>query len=85
MVNFWISRKAASPEDVSSARRDHEAFMAKLIAEKRATIASLDSAYVPDSGGALYLDAASRAEVETIVSEDPAVKAKMIEFEVLAE
>jgi hypothetical protein len=59
--------------------------MAKLISEKRAQIEALDSAYVPDSAGTLYIDAASRSEVEAMVSEDPAVKAGSIKFEVIGE
>jgi predicted alpha/beta superfamily hydrolase len=85
VVSFWFSKAATPPEAVSSARRDHEAFMAKLIAEKRAQIEALDSAYVPGSAGTLYIDAASRAEVEAMVSEDPVVKAGIITFEVLGE
>ena len=59
--------------------------MAKLVAGKRAQIEALDSAYVPDSGGTLYIDAASRSEVEAMVAEDPAVKAGMIKFEVIGD
>jgi hypothetical protein len=59
--------------------------LAKLVAGKRASIELLDSADVPESGGALVVDAGSRAEVVAMVFEDPAVKAKMVEFEVLGE
>jgi hypothetical protein len=85
MVSFWIPKTTASSEAVAAARRDHEAFMAKLIAEKRATVEHLDSVNVPESGGALVVDAGSRAEVVAMVTEDPAVKAKMVEYEVLGE
>jgi hypothetical protein len=85
MVSFWIPKTTASPEAVGSVRRDREAFMAKLVEEKRAVVEHLDSASVPDSAGALVINAASRAEVVATVSEDPAVKAKMLEFEVLGE
>ena len=85
MVSFWIPKTAASSEAAASARRDHEAFMARLVAEKRAVVEHLDSASVPDSAGALVVDAGSRAEVVAMVFEDPAVKAKMVEFEVLGE
>jgi hypothetical protein len=37
------------------------------------------------SAGALVVDAGSRAEVVAMALEDPAVKAKMVEFEVLGE
>jgi hypothetical protein len=40
---------------------------------------------VPGSAGALFLDAGSRAEAVARVGEDPAVKGKMVEFEVLGE
>jgi hypothetical protein len=85
VVSFWFPATAASPEAVSSARHDHEAFMAKLFSEKRAQIEALDSDYVQDSGGTLYIDAASKSEVEAMVSEDPAVKTGMVKFEVLGE
>ena len=85
MVNFWIPKTTAAPDAIASARRDHEAFIAKLIADKRVGIELLDSGTVPDSAGALFLDAGSRAEVLAMVSEDPAVKVKMVEFEVLGE
>jgi hypothetical protein len=85
MVSFWIPKTTVSPEAVASARRDHEAFMTKLVADKRARIELLDSVDVPESGGALVVDAGSRAEVVAMVFEDPAVKAKMVEFEVLGE
>ena len=85
VVSFWFPKTAASGDAVSAARRDHEAFMAKLIAGKRAQLEALDPAYVPDSAGTLYLDAASRAEVEAMISEDPAVKAGRIDFEVIGE
>ena len=85
VVSFWFPVATASPGAVASSRRDHEAFMAKLISEKRAQIEALDSAYVPDSAGTLYIDAASRSEVEAMVSEDPAVKAGSIKFEVIGE
>ena len=82
VVSFWFP---PTSDAVLSARRDHEAFMAKLVAGKRAQIEALDSAYVPDSGGTLYIDAASRSEVEAMVAEDPAVKAGMIKFEVIGD
>ncbi len=85
MVSFWIPKTTASSEAVAGARRDHEAFAAKLIAEKRASVEHMDSPSVPDSAGALIIDAASRAEVVAMVSEDPAVKVHGIEFEVLGE
>jgi hypothetical protein len=85
MVSFWIPRTTASPEAFASTRRDHEAFLASLIADKRAGIEMLDSTNVPDSAGTLFLDAGSLAEVVAMVGEDPAVKAKMVEFEVLGE
>jgi predicted alpha/beta superfamily hydrolase len=85
LVSFWSPKTAASPEAVASTRRDHEAYMAKLISEKRANFEFLDSEYAPDSAGTLLVDAASRAEVVAMVLEDPAVKAKMVEFEVLGE
>jgi hypothetical protein len=85
VVNFWFPGTAASPEAVSSARLEHEASVAKLVSEKRVQIEALDPAFEPDSAGTLYIDAASRAEVEAMVSEDPAVKAKMLRFEVLGE
>jgi hypothetical protein len=59
--------------------------MARLIAEKRATVEHLDSVDVSESGGALIVEAASRAEVVAMVIEDPAVKAKVLEYEVLGE
>jgi hypothetical protein len=59
--------------------------MAKLVAEKRAIVEHLDSDSVPCSAGALVVDAGSRAEVVAMVSEDPAVKPKRVEFEVLGE
>jgi uncharacterized protein len=85
MVSFWIPMASASPGSVASARRDHEAFMAKLVAEKRASVEQLDSAYVPDSAGTLVIDAASRTEVAAILAEDPAIKAGVVKFEVLGE
>src|SRR5471032_416181 len=85
MVSFWISGTTASPEAVESSRRDHEAFLAKLIAGKRAGVELLVSEYIPDSAGAFFLDAGSRAEVIAMVGEDPAVKGKMVEFEVLGD
>jgi hypothetical protein len=85
MVSFWIPKSTVSPEAVASTRHDHEAFMAKLVADKRASIELLDSADVPESGCALFLDPGSRGEVLAMVSEDPAVKAKMVKFEVLGE
>jgi len=85
MVSFWIPKTTALSEAVAAARRDHEAFMAKLIAEKRAAVEHLDPEDVPESGGALVVDAGSRAEVVAMVTEDPAVKAKMVEYEVLGE
>ncbi len=85
MVSFWIPLAAASPEAVASTRREHEAFMARLIADKRARIELVDSDSAPDSAGALFIDAASRAEAVAIVSEDPAVKGHAVEFEVLGE
>jgi len=85
VVSFWFPRTTASAEAVASARRDHETFMAKLLTEKRAQLEALDSEFVPDSAGTLYIDAASRAEVEAMVSEDPVVKSKMVNFEVLGE
>ena len=83
MVSFWIPKTTAPSEAVAAARRDHEAFMAKLIAEKRATAEHLDSVNIPESGGALVVEAGSRAEVVAMVFEDPAVKAKVLEYEVL--
>jgi hypothetical protein len=59
--------------------------MAKLIAEKRAAVEHLDPEDVSESGGALVVDAGSRAEIVAMVSEDPAVKAKTVEFEVLGD
>jgi uncharacterized protein YciI len=85
MVSFWTPKTTAPSEAVAAARRDHEAFMAKLIAEKRATVEHLDSVNVPESGGALIIDAASRADVEAMVGEDPAVKSHAVEFEVLGD
>ena len=85
MVSFWFPITTAPAEAAASARRDHEAFLAKLVSEGRAQIEALDSAYVPDSGGTLYIDAASRSEVEAMISEDPVVKTGMIKFEVLGE
>jgi uncharacterized protein YciI len=85
MVSFWIPKTAASSEAAASARRDHEAFMARLVAEKRAVVEHLDSVNVPESGGALIIDAASRADVEAMVGEDPAVKSHAVEFEVLGD
>jgi hypothetical protein len=85
MVSFWIPKTTAPSEAVAAARRDHEAFMAKLVAEKRASVEHLDSASAPDSAGALIIAAASRAEVLAMVSEDAAVKVHAIEFEVLGE
>ncbi len=85
VVNFWFPDSKAAPAAVASARRDHEAFLARLVSEKRVQTEALDPAYVPGSGGTLYMDAASRAEVEALVSEDPAVEAAMVAFEVLGQ
>jgi hypothetical protein len=83
MVSFWIPKTTASPEADASTRHEHEAFLAKLIADKHVGIELLNSDTVPGSAGTLFLDAGSRDEVLEMVSEDPAVKAKMMEFEVL--
>jgi uncharacterized protein len=85
MVSFWIPKTTASPEAVASARRDHEAFIAKLITGKRVAAELVDSEYIPDSAGAITLDAGSRAEVVAMVGEDPAVKADAVKFEVQGE
>jgi uncharacterized protein len=85
MVSFWIPKPTVSPEAVASARRNHEAFMAKLVADKRASVELLDSVDVPESGGALVVDAGSRAEVAAMLAEDPAIKADVVKFEVLGE
>jgi uncharacterized protein len=85
MVSFWIPKTTASPEAIASSRRDHEAFMARLIADKRASFELLDSTYLPDSAGALFLDARSRAEAIAMMGEDPAIERGAIEFEVLGE
>jgi hypothetical protein len=85
MVSFWIPMATASPGAVAFARRDPEVFMAKLFAEKRASVELLDSAYVLDSAGALVINATSRAEVAAILAEDPAIKADVVKFEVLGE
>lgn len=85
MVSFWIPKTTASPEAVASARRDHEAFIAKLIADKRVAAELVDSEYVPDSAGAITLDAGSRAEVVAMVGEDPTVRNHAVDFEVLGE
>jgi hypothetical protein len=85
MVSFWIPKTTAPPEAIASIRRNHEAFVAKLIADKRAGVELLDSESIPGSAGALFLDAGSRAEVVAMVGEDPAVKGKMVEFEVLGD
>jgi hypothetical protein len=85
MVSLWIPKTTVAPEAVALTRRDHEAFIARLIAEKRASIELLDSACIADSAGALFLDAGSRAEAVAMVGEDPAVKRGAIKFEVLGE
>jgi uncharacterized protein len=85
IVSFWIPKTTASPAAIASARRDHEVFMAKLVAGKRASVEQLDSAYVPDSAGTLVIDATSRTEVAAILAKDPAIKADVVKFEVLGE
>ena len=85
MVNFWIPKSAASPEADASTRRKHEAFLTKLIADKRVGIELLNSDTVPGSAGSLFLDAGSRAEVLAMVGEDPAVRDNTVSFEVLGE
>jgi predicted alpha/beta superfamily hydrolase len=85
MVSFWIPKTAASPEAVASTRRDHEAFIAKLIAGKRVAAELVDSEYIPDSAGAITLDAGSRAEVVAMVGEDPTIRNHAVEFEVLGD
>lgn len=85
VVNFWYLETSGTAEAAATARRDHEAFMAKLLEEKRAQLEGLDPAFVPGFAGTLYMDAASRAEVEAMVSDDPAVKAKEVGFEVLGD
>jgi uncharacterized protein len=85
MVSFWIPKTTVSPDALAATRRDHEAFMARLIADKRASVDVLDSADVPESAGAIVIDAASRAEVAAILAQDPAIKANVVRFEVLGE
>jgi len=85
MVSFWIPKTTAAPDAIASARRDHEAFIAKLIADKRVSFELLDSGTVPDSAGAISLDAGSRAEVLSMMGEDPAIKADVVKFELLGE
>ena len=85
MVTFWIPKTNAAPDAIASARRNHEAFIAKLIADKRVGVELLDSGTVPESAGAIDLDAGSRAEVLAMIGEDPAIKADVVKFEVLGE
>jgi uncharacterized protein YciI len=85
LVSFWIPKTTASDEAVAGVRRDHEAYLAKLLADKRAIFEHLDSADVTGSAGAILIEATSKAEVTALIGEDPAVKAKMVEFEVIGE
>jgi uncharacterized protein YciI len=40
---------------------------------------------IPDSGGTLFVNAASKTEAEAIAREDPEVQKGMFEFEVLGD
>jgi hypothetical protein len=85
MVSFWIPKTTASPEADASTRRQHEEFLAKLIADKRVTVELLNSDTVPGSAGSLFLDAGTKEEVLAMVGEDPAVKSHAVKFEVLGD
>ncbi|MEO6003737.1 MAG: alpha/beta hydrolase-fold protein [Opitutus sp.] len=84
-VTFWLPRSATDPARIASAKRDHEAFIGTLLADKRVQVELLSTEEIPDSVGTIYLEAATRAEVENLMREDPTVKAKLIEFEVIAD
>jgi uncharacterized protein YciI len=58
--------------------------LAKITRDMHAWVV-FDSSQVPDSGGTLLVDAANKAEVEAIAHQDPAVREKVFEFEVLGE
>lgn len=83
VVSFWVDEADAHSTTLTNAQRDHEAFMANLVSSKRANLEFLDSQAAPGSAGTLIVDATSRAEVTSIVMEDPAVRRTMIEFEVV--
>lgn len=84
-VNFWAAPSHTTPAAIESAKRDHEAFISTLLAEKRAQTEFLPTEEVPDSFGVIYVEAATLAEVEKLINEDPAVKAKLVQFEVVAD
>lgn len=84
VVNFWLPANGSGSMSPAAARAAHEAFLTKTAADLHAGVL-FDSSLVPDSGGSLYLDAASRAEVEAIARQDPAVRDNMVAFEVLGE
>jgi uncharacterized protein YciI len=68
----------------ASARTAHEAYLTKITSDTHAWVV-FDSNQVPDSGGTLLMDAANKAEVEAIALQDPAVREKVFEFEVLGD
>ena len=84
VINFWVSGKGSGSMPAASVRTAHEAYLAKITWDMHAWVV-FDSSQVPDSGGTLLVDAANKAEVEAIAHQDPAVREKVFEFEVLGE
>ena len=84
VINFWVSGNGSGSMPATSARTAHEAYLAKVASDMHAWVV-FDSSQVPDSGGTLLVDAANKAEVEAIALQDPAVREKVFEFEVLGE
>jgi hypothetical protein len=84
LINFWIPGNIA-PDIRSQAQRAHEAYAEKLIAEQRAQIRVWHTAGTTATGDTLSIDALNKTVVEAIAIEDPAVKTKSMDFEVLGD
>ena len=83
VINFWISTKGSASRPDVSVRAAHQAYLEKVAAEKQASFV-FDWEQIPDSGGTLFVNAASKTEAEAIAREDPEVQKGTFEFEVLA-
>jgi hypothetical protein len=84
VINFWISTKGSASRPDASVRAAHQAYLEKVAAEKQASFV-FDWEQIPDSGGTLFVNAASKTEAEAIAREDPEVQKGMFEFEVLGD
>jgi len=81
LVSFWTP-ETIPPDLLARAKRDHEAYVEKLITEQRAQVCLKDSNGAANGGDTLFVGAFTKAEAEAIALTDPAVKTKMMEFEV---